>query len=1159
MASVSVEQNTDNSVGFEFGFSYSISTSDDPNTAGQPSDILIGGGLDLVVIEAIEIGLTVFKPPPTPTAQPTVSFAPTASFPSPEPMPVPTSTPTITQCSNTCLGSSCDTLIQNGFAQTCNDKYFSALDCDCTGCCAPQPSPTSPPSPPPTSSPVPAPSPNPTFTFPPTMTPNPTVNFYNSSTSTSSVCVSGWRTYQWLPDRVTTYVLSVHQIEQLIRLLDFARKRQGDDVARAVGLSEQIENWRTILKNYRAHTSSQSLDVASYLGDIIGDLHETFAAFKEGVVAPETQQYAMSDFQEYLDSGIKQLHAKMNPRNALQTNSQATRNKLRERLRSLEPAIQKKQALCDSTDSSSTNVVRQSCEHFRDLESHAILVDNLLGICETFLPVQDENDDHEDGDDAATASMGTRFKKFCQPGSAGDQSVSMFDALEDDTHYITFSGGAGISMEFTSSVQDSRNVDVDIAVDKEGSSSQTGSAGFGIGMFSASIEMAGIQSESVSVSMGKSAGEDREREHTVQITLGDYQSDDYFAMKIEQDKVYGTPIFTTLGGRSSCPGETATTRRDSLVTISGVKHRCGNDFESLCNEHSLVYGQDALIGVQIQNLNPFMTNVFYELSIDDSTPADPFVTDQLGECGKVDGLKHGVTVELAGRGPLGQELGPMPYGEWEALLRVQKGPICDEYNNLQLNLVASCEAWSPDSIDVYQYATAADATTGEITVIHPEYDFSSGDWKDGTAARGPEQPDYYPFSVNWKPFSPSPLPSSSPTKKPSPLPSPAPSPAPSPFPTYPPSPLPTPFPTYPPSPLPSNSPTPMPSPFPTQLPSLLPTPVPSPAPTRTPVVVLQTLVSNCSCADFNMTVFNAALGSVVQGATFDDGACDNSTTTLFGGLQVIIITMQVTVPRAVVTDGEWTDAAHYVNTLMRTSISDGTLQEEIEKRRSVTRRRRLDMSSLSLLSASADTVMPTPAPSPIPTTPPPSATPTATPTTNSPTRFPSNTPTAPPTQMPTLLPSATPTADPTTMPTTSASPTQTPTLSPSSKSPSTKPTIQPNATALSAQKETQLKIKTTSLSPSVFIFMAFAWFASNAVLSIMSYRVGRWHGRHSQQKDDPPDDTRLSTVFHQSNPMAEATHAERTLDRPPAPHQHHHAASPRHHPAQHCRDVITYD
>jgi hypothetical protein len=43
--------------------------------------------------------------------------------------------------------------------------------------------------------------------------------------------------------------------------------------------------------------------------------------------------------------------------------------------------------------------------------------------------------------------------------------------------------------------------------------------------------------------------------------------------------VHGTLVFTTMGGQSSCPGETGTTKIDSRVTIFALEYHCdASDF-----------------------------------------------------------------------------------------------------------------------------------------------------------------------------------------------------------------------------------------------------------------------------------------------------------------------------------------------------------------------------------------------------------------------------------------------------------------------------------------------------------------------------------------------------------------------------------------------------
>jgi hypothetical protein len=77
-----------------------------------------------------------------------------------------------------------------------------------------------------------------------------------------------------------------------------------------------------------------------------------------------------------------------------------------------------------------------------------------------------------------------------------------------------------------------------------------------------------------------------------------------------EDFVFGTPVFTTMGGKSKCPGETGTSRRESGIDIQ-IIHRC-KDSKSLANGvyiynkdcYNLPYGEIALFSVIITNLSP---------------------------------------------------------------------------------------------------------------------------------------------------------------------------------------------------------------------------------------------------------------------------------------------------------------------------------------------------------------------------------------------------------------------------------------------------------------------------------------------------------------------------------------------------------------------------
>lgn len=51
---VSVTRTSETHYSYTFQFSYDFSTSDGPFSAGHPSDVIVGGGIDVIVSEALE-------------------------------------------------------------------------------------------------------------------------------------------------------------------------------------------------------------------------------------------------------------------------------------------------------------------------------------------------------------------------------------------------------------------------------------------------------------------------------------------------------------------------------------------------------------------------------------------------------------------------------------------------------------------------------------------------------------------------------------------------------------------------------------------------------------------------------------------------------------------------------------------------------------------------------------------------------------------------------------------------------------------------------------------------------------------------------------------------------------------------------------------------
>lgn len=74
-------------------------------------------------------------------------------------------------------------------------------------------------------------------------------------------------------------------------------------------------------------------------------------------------------------------------------------------------------------------------------------------------------------------------------------------------------------------------------------------------------------------------------------TLGDPNIGDKFVVKVAADKRFGTPVFTTMGGRSSCPGEPLTVWRESGYVL---------DLASTPTNLDLNPGEQAIIQLKIQ-------------------------------------------------------------------------------------------------------------------------------------------------------------------------------------------------------------------------------------------------------------------------------------------------------------------------------------------------------------------------------------------------------------------------------------------------------------------------------------------------------------------------------------------------------------------------------
>ena len=275
------------------------------------------------------------------------------------------------------------------------------------------------------------------------------------------------------------------------------------------------------------------------------------------------------------------------------------------------------------------------------------------------------------------------------------------------------------------------------------------------------------RSNDFSVSMSQSANDAQGHTHSVAVHLKDPNIQDSFVLRMTQDPVYGTPIFTTFGGRSTCVGETGTTKRDSRVTIYSIQPLCATTGEKCtdpqkCACKDLDPGQDAIFSVVLQNLSPWESDVRYTLRASAGASTHWFdgkyegkIKCDPGDPGSLDISAIGLTGGAAGmRDEQGITLNPLPYGQSEVRIVVSRPDSfteqCFSYSDIELQLVSTCE--KPDfagNEEVYQYDTSSiDPKTGDFKVVHPVYDNTTYAFKAGTAALGSAS-STATFDVSW--------------------------------------------------------------------------------------------------------------------------------------------------------------------------------------------------------------------------------------------------------------------------------------------------------------------------------------------------------------------------------------------------------------------------
>ena len=531
---------------------------------------------------------------------------------------------------------------------------------------------------------------------------------YINSTTATTTCIDETTILTWHPGAVTTFALPVVEIEMIIgkltALVPFASS------SNTKKLTKLIQNWNTVLNNYRSYNtdltamfSAEALQFAQAVNH--------FKAFQSGQLNAQDFASAVANTLDglidfpvitaiaYALNGvfyqIKETCDQVLPYNVADTIAGATE--------AYGGGGSTLQGVCDDFDSG-------------DWQAFATMIN---GAC---------NPISADGEPSNPLSTTPLFQQLCAsetlsgdavPGglqsSNGPESLLAF--LSDSKKLITFGADSPTQLSWTSTVADSRVFDVQF----ESSRTLTADIGFsvdfkvfGVGL---TADVAGGLTNVFTVHLGKTSEEDHSVERTVTVALDDGDDGDFFAVRITEDPVYGTPVFTTMGGVSKCPGETGTSRRESNVRILEIRPRCGADKASPCNEITLSAGDNANFGVVIENLSPTQDEVYYTLQL--ANYFDDYLDsggDGTYTCG-VPGLMSGLSVSF-----FNTDLQRIPYNRLvEVPFSVTNGGgsigLCNEFNDIAVQIIATCEMPSSNTY-VYQYGVAFNSTTLQTSVLY---------------------------------------------------------------------------------------------------------------------------------------------------------------------------------------------------------------------------------------------------------------------------------------------------------------------------------------------------------------------------------------------------------------------------------------------------------
>ena len=529
-------------------------------------------------------------------------------------------------------------------------------------------------------------------------------------TTATSVCIDETMTLVWHPGAVTTYALPVMEIEMIVHKLSYLLN-QNITAADASKLNKLISNWNSVLSDYRSHntdlTSMFSANTMQFNSAV-----KHFNDFRTGQL--DAQDFA-SAVANTLDGVLDFPYI-----TSMAYAMNGAFFQIKETCDQVLPYTVGTTLVGASENTGGAGpTLKAVCDDF-DPDSWQSLASMINGACAGV---------SSDGEPSNPLSSTPLFKQLCASENINGDSIpgglqtssgpeTLLGYLNDSKKLITLGANSPVKLSWTSTVSESKAFNVEFKTARSMGINPYLNIQIKLVAFGIMTKNGAGLTNMFTIHLGKSSVEQHANERTVTVSLGDGDGGDFFAVRITEDPVYGTPVFTTMGGASKCPGETGTSRRESNVRIVEIRERCGADKASPCNELTLGPGDNANFGVVIENLSPTQDEVYYTLQV-----ADPF-DDYLGSggdgnytCG-VSGQGSGLVVLLSST-----DIERIPYLRQVevpfTVTHVFNGPIslCNEFNDIRLRIIATCEQPTPHSA-VYQYGVEYNPETHQTEVMY---------------------------------------------------------------------------------------------------------------------------------------------------------------------------------------------------------------------------------------------------------------------------------------------------------------------------------------------------------------------------------------------------------------------------------------------------------